>query len=322
MMFWPFFVSRILGFGEKCLSIKLVARMLVVFVFAVSLSFSSVAQQPSTSPNPTPPAPQTDTSAKPAASGQDTQSPAPSGKDKNAQGTSGETKAAGTSNDRLFLALPNFLTLENSGKVPPLTAGQKFKVVARGSFDKIEFPWYGVLSGISQAENSEPGYGQGLEGYAKRYGSAFADGTIENFLTSAVFPSILHQDPRFFQSSEGGFGRRAGYAISRIFVTRTDSGHSQFNYSEIFGSAVAATISTNSYHPRSFITTRYNPTTGTLTYVFNPSDRTLPNTASVWGTQVAYDTITIVIKEFWPDVHRKMNHKHKGDAAQAGGSNP
>jgi hypothetical protein len=67
----------------------------------------------------------------------------------------------GTSNDRLFFALPNFLTLENSAHVPPLTAGQKFKVVARGSFDPVQFFWYGFLSGISQAENSEPGYGQG-----------------------------------------------------------------------------------------------------------------------------------------------------------------
>jgi hypothetical protein len=208
------------------------------------------------------------------------------------------------------------LTLENAGKVPPLTAGQKFKVVARGSFDKVQFPWYGLLAGISQAENSEPGYGQGAEGYFKRYGSAFADGTIENFMTSAVLPSILHQDPRFFQSSEGGFTRRAGYAVSRIFITRTDSGRRQFNFSEIVGSALSATISTNSYHPRAFITVRYNAE-GMPTYIHNASDRTLPNTLSVWGTQVAYDTITIVIKEFWPDVHRKMTHKHTKTEPQA-----
>ena len=199
-----------------------------------------------------------------------------------------------------------------------LTTGQKFKVVALGSFDKIEFPWYGVLSGISQAENSEPGYGQGWEGYGKRYASAFADGTIENFMTSAVLPSILRQDPRFFQKSDGGFARRTEYAVSRIFVTRTDSGHMQFNYSEIVGSALSAAISTNTYHPRAFITTRFDPTTDTLTYVHNASSRTLPNTASVWGTQVLYDTITIVIKEFWPDIHRKMDHKHQAEAAQAG----
>ncbi len=199
--------------------------------------------------------------------------------------------------------------------MPPLTVGQKFKVVARGSFDKVQFPWYGFLAGISQAENSEPGYGQGAEGYAKRYGSAFADGTIENFMTSAVLPSILHQDPRFFQSSEGGFTRRTGYAVSRIFVTRTDSGREQFNYSEIVGSALSAAISTNSYHPRAFITVRYNAE-GMPTYIHNASDRTLPNTLSVWGTQVGYDTITIVIKEFWPDIHRKMTHKHTNTEPQ------
>ena len=125
----------------------------------------------------------TEPPAKPAPSAQDAQPPAsnqtPSDKDKAGQSASNQGKAAGTSagtsNDRLFLALPNFLTLENVGNVPPLTTAQKFKVVARGSFDKIEFPWYGVLSGISQAENSRPGYGQGWEGYAKRYGSAFAE---------------------------------------------------------------------------------------------------------------------------------------------------
>ncbi len=295
-------------------------------VLITVLAVSAGAQQTPPPLNPAPSA-QTETSARPAASGQDAppaaspQSPSDKDKDKKGQSTSGQGKVAGTSNDRLFLALPNFLTLENVGNVPPLTTAQKFKVVALGSFDKIEFPWYGFLAGISQAENSEPGYGQGMEGYAKRYGSAFADGTIENFLTSAVFPSILHQDPRFFQSSEGGFGRRAGYAVSRIFVTRTDSGHSQFNYSEIVGSALAAAISTNTYHPRAFITTRYDPATNTVVYVHNDSDRTLPNTLSVWGTQVGYDTITIVVKEFWPDVHRKMSHKHKGDAPPPGNSN-
>lgn len=198
-------------------------------------------------------------------------------------------KNQGTSNDRLFYALPNFLTLENTGKVPPLTTAQKFKVVTRGSFDYIQIPWYAALAGISQAENSEPGYGQGAEGYGKRLGAAFADGTIENYMTGAVLPSLLRQDPRFFQESEGGFMHRTEYAVSRIFITRSDSGHQQFNFSEVFGSAISAAISTYSYHPK--------------------GDRNLPNTASVWGTQVGYDTITIVVKEFWPDIRRKISKK-------------
>jgi hypothetical protein len=198
-------------------------------------------------------------------------------------------QSEGTSKDRLFYALPNFLTLENAGQVPPLTTGQKFKVVARGSFDYIQIPWYGFLAGISQAEDSEAGYGQGAEGYGKRYGAYYADGTIENFMTGAILPSLLHQDPRFFQSGQGGFWRRTEYSISRIFVTRTDSGGQQFNYSEVFGSALSAGISTYSYHPR--------------------SDRNIGNTLSVWGTQVGYDTITIVVKEFWPDIRRKLKKK-------------
>jgi hypothetical protein len=210
-------------------------------------------------------------------------------KSKVAQDQKTQEQTKGTSNDRLFYALPNFLTLENTGKVPPLTTAEKFKVVTRGSFDYIQVPWYAFLAGIGQAQNSEPGYGQGAQGYAKRFGASFADGTIENYMTGAILPSLLRQDPRFFQSSQGGFWRRTGYAVSRTFVTRTDSGHQQFNFSEVFGSAASAAISTYSYHPS--------------------GDRTLSNTASVWGTQVGYDTITIVVKEFWPDIRRKMRKK-------------
>jgi hypothetical protein len=235
------------------------------------LFLTAAAQQPSPS---SPPANQPAQPANQAKDAQDKKTPA---------------KNEGTSNDRLFYALPNFLTLENGGQVPPLTAGQKFKVVTRSSFDYIQIPWYGFLAGIGQAQNSEPGYGQGAQGYGKRFGASFADGTIENFLTGAILPSLLRQDPRFFQSSKGGFWRRTGYAMSRIVVTRTDSGHQQFNFSEVVGSAASAAISTYSYHPS--------------------DDRTLSNTASVWGTQVGYDTITIVVKEFWPDIRRKLSKK-------------
>jgi hypothetical protein len=223
------------------------------------------------------------------------------GKDNAKDATSDKS---GTSKDRLFFALPNFLTIENAGQIPPLTAGQKFAVVARGSFDPIQIVWYGALSGISQAENSEPGFGQGAEGYGKRYGAYAADGTIENFFVGAILPSVLHQDPRYFQSGHGSFIDRTGYAVSRIFITRSDSGHHQFNYSEIFGSAIASGISTYSYHPgRTLQYTASGPT-------YTASDRTLKNAASVWGSQVGYDTITLVIKEFWPDLRRKLKKQH------------
>jgi hypothetical protein len=204
--------------------------------------------------------------------------------------------ATGTSNDRIFYTLPNFLTLEHADQAPKLSVGEKFKVTARASFDPVTFVWHGLQASISQANNSESGYGQGAGGYAKRYAQNFADGTIENFTTQAIFPSILHQDPRYFQSGQGAVKRRILYAVGRIFVTRSDCGKSQPNYSEFLGSSTAAAISTYSYHPK--------------------SDRDLSTAASVWGSEVGFDTLNNLIKEFWPDIRRKLNRK----TAQASGS--
>ena len=269
-------------------------RLISFLLFATSV-LSCAAQQ--TQP---PPAPSSTSSQVPADSKDKPQ------EHKDAPSTGGPGKTAGTSNDRLFYTLPNFLSLETTSKLPPLTAKQKYAVVARSTFDYVQYPWWAFLAAMSQAENSEPGFGQGWGAYGKRFGTAVADGTIENFTTGAVLPSLLHQDPRFYQSSEGGFGRRSYYAVSRIFITRGDSGRSQFNYSEIVGSALSASISTYTYHPRStYISTPTNP------HKFIPSDRTLVNTANVWGSQLGYDTITIVVKEFWPDIHRKLSKKPK-----------
>jgi hypothetical protein len=306
------------------LSISSAVWSFIVLAVLSSLSNVALAQQvsPASAPDsslqtPSQSAAQSNTEPKPTP-----KSSAPAQEQSNPPSTvpgasSTQGKVQGTSNDRLFYTLPNFLSLENAGQVPPLTAKQKFSVVARGSFDYVEYPWYGFLAGISQAENSEPGFGQGFAGYGKRFASAFADGTIENFMVGAVLPSLLHQDPRFFQSGEGSFTHRAGYAVSRTFVTRTDSGNAQFNYSEIVGSALSAAISTNTYHPRStVIATKSGPR-------FHGSDRTLTNTASVWGSQLGYDTITIVVKEFWPDIHRKLSHKRKNsNVAQPDNSTP
>ena len=269
--------------------------------------FSSLSAQQTTPPSSDSSAtaqPQSPAANKPSASTQQS-----GDKDKNNPKTESQSAGSGTSNDRLFFTLPNFLTLENAGQVPPLTTKQKYWVVLRSSFDYVQYPWYAFLSGISQAENSEPGYGQGWEGYGKRFGAAFADGTIENFTTGAILPSLLHQDPRYFQSGHGSFTHRTFYAISRNLITRVDSGKNDFNYSEVVGGAMAAAISTYSYHPKGQHVTTTTP--GVLRYI--PSDRTLTNTAKVWGTQYAYDTLTLVVKEFWPDIRRKIRKTPQGE---------
>ena len=273
--------------GGSRLRTRKTRMFIALFLATAAGAASCIAQDKPDAPTPKQsdtPSTQSSPTEKPQAPGKRDKSDEPPDKDRQSQ-------TSGTSKDRLFFTLPNFLTLENANQVPPLTAGQKFKVVARSSFDYVQYPWYGFLAGISQAENSEPGYGQGAAGYGKRFGASTADGTIENFLTSAVFPSLLRQDPRFFQSGKGSFWHRTGYAVSRVIITRTDSGHSQVNYSEIIGSALAAGISTYSYHPH--------------------ADKTLRNSASVWGSQVGYDTLTYFVKEFWPDIRRKIRKNKK-----------
>jgi hypothetical protein len=279
--------------------LPIIACLLLTAVF--SLAQDSQTPPASSSPTSSTQQTQSTTQTPPA-----TTNP-PADQSQNTQNKNQDTQAKDAnakSSDRLFFALPNFLTVENSANVPPLTAGGKFKLVGRSAFDPVQFVWYSALAGISQASNSEPGFGQGAQGYGKRYGAYFADGTIENFFVGAIFPSMLHTDPRYFQSGQGTFTHRTWYAVSRAFITRSDSGRSVFNASEIFGSAVASAVSTYSYHPHP----GYHPVEG-MNVPYIASDRTLKNTASVWGSQVGYDTITFAIKEFWPDVRRKLKKK-------------
>jgi hypothetical protein len=194
----------------------------------------------------------------------------------------------GTSKDGSFWTIPNFLAMENADNIPPLTAGQKFKVVGRSLIDPSEFVLIGLVAGLGQASDSNPTYGRGAPGYAKRYGTSYADNAVENFMASAVLPSLLHQDPRYYQLGQGSFVRRAGHALARVVITHTDSGNDQFNYSEVFGAGIAATISTYTYHPE--------------------SERSFGNLASVWSTQIGRDVVSGMIKEFWPALRRKKHH--------------
>lgn len=192
---------------------------------------------------------------------------------------------------RLFGVLPNRLTVENASQLPAMTVGQKFGTNARDAFDIAQFAWYGLLAGVSQAENDDRSFGQGAEGYGRRYAQQFGDGTLENFSTRAIFPSILHQDPRYFQLGQGSIGHRVWYSLSRVFVTLGDDRSKQFNYSEILGSASGAAVATYTFH--------------------QADDKHLETVLSVWGEQVGYDALGFLAKEFWPDIRRKLSHKPK-----------
>ena len=193
-------------------------------------------------------------------------------------------------NDRIFFALPNYLTVEKASNLPPLTTGLKFKTVAEGCFDPVEVVFIGIQAGLGQADKTNPTYGQGLIGYSKRFGTAYADAIIGNFGTGAIFPTLLHQDPRYYQMGTGSFFHRFGHAALRVAITRGDSGKTQFNFSEVLGNGLAAGLS-NAYHP---------------------GPHNLSSNANVLGTQILLDALGYELKEFWPDIHRFLKHgNHK-----------
>lgn len=188
------------------------------------------------------------------------------------------------SKNHIFWIIPNYREEENSADVKPLTPRAKLKLAFDDSFDPSAFLVAGIFAADSMAQK-QYAFGQGAQGFAKYYGSAFADQAIGNMMTEALFPIALHQDPRYFNKGTGGFWKRTGYAISREVITRGDDGENHFNTSELLGNAVAAGIS-NAYYPA--------------------VDRSLGKTANKWGQQLALDTAFDVMKEFWPDVRRKL----------------
>jgi hypothetical protein len=150
---------------------------------------------------------------------------------------------------RVLGVFPNFYVtyVRNAA---PLSSGQKFRLALRTSIDPVSIGISGVVAGVEQWQDDFSGYGQGAQGYAKRFGASYADGFISTMLGGAVLPSILHQDPRYFYKGTGSIPSRALYAIGSVVICKGDNGHWQPNYSNVFGNLAAAGIS-NIYYPSS-----------------------------------------------------------------------
>jgi Carboxypeptidase regulatory-like domain len=148
---------------------------------------------------------------------------------------------------RVLGIVPNFYT-SYIWDAEPLTSRQKFHLALRTSVDPITFLGAGAIAGIQQWQNDFKGYGQGAAGYFKRFGASYADGFSGVMLGGAIFPSLLHQDPRYFYKGTGSIKSRALYAISTVVITKGDNGRWQPNYSNVLGTFTAAGIS-NAYYP-------------------------------------------------------------------------
>lgn len=148
---------------------------------------------------------------------------------------------------RVLGFIPNFY-ISYIWNAAPLTPKQKFHLALRSLVDPVGFAVTGVFAGVEQWQNEFGGYGQGAEGYAKRYGALYADGFAGTMIGGAILPSVLHQDPRYFYKGTGSITSRALYAISTTVICRGDNGHWQPNYSAVLGNMAAAGIS-NLYYP-------------------------------------------------------------------------
>jgi len=150
---------------------------------------------------------------------------------------------------RVFGVIPNFYVSYVPSAVA-LTSKQKFELAWKSSVDPFTFVAVGAVAGFAHAGDEFSGYGQGAQGYAKRYGASYGDVVIGTFLGNAVLPSLLKQDPRYFYKGTGSTRSRILYALASPVICKGDNGRWQANYSYVLGSFAAAGIA-NLYYPPS-----------------------------------------------------------------------
>jgi len=188
----------------------------------------------------------------------------------------------------MFGVLPNFKTVNDPDQpITPIGAAEKFELVTH-YFDPFTFAISSIQAGIEQATNDKAAYGQGVLGYSKRYGADFTDAFTNELFVVGVFPSLLHEDPRYFRLGHGSALHRTGYALSRILIARTDSGTQRLNCSEFLGNFTSGSIS-QLYYPR--------------------DERGIGGILTRMTVQIGYDAMFNILKEFYPDLKRKFRKK-------------
>jgi|HubBroStandDraft_6_1064221.scaffolds.fasta_scaffold351945_1 hypothetical protein len=148
---------------------------------------------------------------------------------------------------RVLGVFPNFYT-SYIWKAEPMSVRQKYSLAFRALVDPANFLIVAGVAGAEHYNGTYPDYGPGIEGYGKRYGAALADATTSRIVGSAILPSLLHQDPRYFYQGSGGVRSRTLHAVASAFICRGDNGNPQPNYSHILGSLTAGAVA-NAYHP-------------------------------------------------------------------------
>jgi hypothetical protein len=198
---------------------------------------------------------------------------------------------------RVWAVVATFNTTANQQAIP-LSTGQKYQLFFKSATDPWPFLLASVLAGISQAENGLPEYGQGVQGYAKRFGASYGDYFIGNFLGNAVFASLMKEDPRYYQKGHGTYLRRVLWAASGTVWCKRDSGTWGPNYANVIGNLTGAAIA-NVYYPQ--------------------SERTVGATIGRGFSVTAQGIIGSEVIEFWPDIVRYHKRKQAEKLARQGG---
>ena len=148
---------------------------------------------------------------------------------------------------RVLGVIPNFYVTYEQDALP-LNTKQKFQLAWKSTIDPVSIGVTAVIAGVGQATDAYSGYGQGAEGYGKRFGAAYADLLVGTYISGAILPSVFKQDPRYFYKGTGSGRSRLGYALANAVICKGDNGHWQPNYSLFLGSLAAGGIS-NLYYP-------------------------------------------------------------------------
>jgi hypothetical protein len=188
---------------------------------------------------------------------------------------------------RILGIIPNFRAISTDEKLPPQTVKDKFVTASQDSFDYSSIFIPLLIAGYSLGTNSTPEFGHGGVGFGRYLWHAAVDQTSENYMVEFVVPVVTHEDTRYYTLDRGTFLKRAGYALSRAVVTRSDSGKEVFNASEVVGAGASAGLSSLYYPTR---------------------QRSFGNTGEEWGLDVGIDAASFLAKEFWPDINHWLFH--------------
>ena len=189
---------------------------------------------------------------------------------------------------RILGVIPNFNT-SNIQDAAPLSGKQKFRLALRSSADPFTFVTAGIDAGLAQNKNEYPAYGQGAQGYAKRFAAAYTDTFSGTMFAGAVLPTVLHQDPRYFRKGSGSFFNRVIYSLSTSVRCKDDKGQWVPNYSNILGNLAAGGLA-NAYYPA--------------------SERGVGLTFERAVSVLAWGAVGSTFIEFWPDISSRVFRKH------------